>query len=94
MQNVDDIISYINAFCDLAALQWCSAGRLHCSVYPYTFCCFSMLTTLSVLEKPYFWADSVLGLEVPLLRLFEVDDAPDCVEILPDEVSNESDGIL
>jgi len=34
----------------------------------------------------------MLGLEVSLLRLREVDDVPNGIEVLPDEVSNELSG--
>jgi hypothetical protein len=44
---------------------------------------------ISVLQELYFWVESVLGLDVSLLRLLEVDNVPDGVEVLPNEISNE-----
>lgn len=35
----------------------------------------------------------MLGLEVSLLRLSEVDDIPDCIEVLSGQVSNEMNGM-
>lgn len=41
----------------------------------------------------FYLVELVLGLKVSLLCLLEVDDIPDCIEVLPNEVSNEFGGI-
>lgn len=58
-----------------------TAGRFHRSLYPYIFC-FQCRFALSILQDLRFQAGSVLGLEVPLLRLLEIDNIPDGIEVL------------
>lgn len=79
------------------ALTWCYIdGSSHHSFYPYLFY-FQRCFDSPVLEESsglYFYlVELVLGLKVSLLCLLEVDDIPDCIEVLPNEVSNEFGGI-
>ena len=86
---MDDITS---EFDDLAVPWWCLALGVFTARSILILFVFSMLTCLSVLQKSQFCTESVLGLEVSIFCLLEVDDVPDGVKVLSDQVSNESRG--
>ena len=83
---------YQFAFAVSTTLRCHIAGRFHRSLYPYTFFLgFNVEAVCSISDTGVILL-SVLGLDVSLLRLLEVDNIPDGIEILPEKVSTKRTG--